>query len=85
MQKFTAIDSQAITDAVGGTSKPQAEAEGIHYIQNPDMGRVTNSQLQDLLIDLASYVHKGDPPAGEPNIFRMAAGNPAGSTTGTIT
>lgn len=49
------------------------------------MGHVTNSQLQDLLTNLASYVYKGDPPAGEPRTFLLAAGNPAGSTTGTIT
>ncbi len=85
MQKFTAVDSQAMTDALGGNSKPQAEAEGVHYIQNPNMGNVTNSQLKDLLTDLASYVYKGDPPAGEPNTFLLAAGNPAVSTTGTIT
>ncbi|KAL0024995.1 hypothetical protein WJX77_010082 [Trebouxia sp. C0004] len=68
MQKFTAIDSP-MTDALGETSKAQAEAEGVHYIQNPNMGHVTNSQLQDLHNDLASYVYKGDPPAEEPNTF----------------
>ncbi len=73
MQKFTAVHSQAMTDALGGNSKPQAEAEGVHYIQNPNMGIVTNSQLKDLLTDLASYVYKGDPPAGEPNTFLLAA------------
>ena len=77
--------SPAICDAFEGRTAAQAEAEGIQIIANPHAAAFTDGITQQCMDELAEYVVSGPRPVGAPKSFLLAAGNSAGSTTGTNT
>lgn len=77
--------SPAVLDAFKGRTAAQAEAEGIQIVSNPHAVAFTDDITQQCVEELAEYVNSGPRPIGAPKSFLLAAGNSAGSTTGTNT
>ena len=77
--------SPAILDALKGRTVAQAEAEGIQVVLNPHPAAYTDGITQQCRNELAEYIISGPRPVGAPKSFLLAAGNSAGSTTGTNT
>lgn len=77
--------SPAILDALKGRTAAQAEAEGILIVLNPHPAACSDGVTQQCMDELAEYIISGPRPVGAPKSFLLAAGNSAGSTTGTNT
>lgn len=77
--------SPVIEDALKGRTEAQAKVDGVQIVPNPHEAAFSDNVTKLCLEELAEYVVSGPRPMGAPRSFLLAAGNSAGSTTGTNT
>lgn len=78
-------DTEPGIEALGGCTLDAATDAGLQYIPSPVPQSPHQDVLQELLASLTAYASGTMPKANTPKSFLLAAGNPVGSTTSSIT